>query len=1267
MKILYKITALILIVVSSSLYLKAQTPIAICPDIASFTSMTRGYYFTAPTTFTICGIYVEDDRSTSAQSVEILRFTAGPPPAFSAVTNAFVSLFYQNNFVPNTMISTPNITINAGDVIGVYGSRATVNSYGNGPCATTIQGFPVTLYRSGMQFDLATQQMHDVWNENTYNIGRVTIYTDCCPAPPAIPAITGLTSVCEGDAVTYTVPAQAGAVAYNWTVPAGATITSGQNTTSINVTWNTAPGGQVCIDWTDACGTSPQTCLNVTVNPNPIPNITGALSFCSGFSTTLDAGAGYTNYNWLPSGISQTLNVTIGGIYSVTVTDVNGCTGTNNVTVIENPGLTPTITGTLDFCAGNSTTLDAGAGYTTYSWSPSGISQTLNVTTGGSYSVTVTDANGCTGTDNVTVIENPNPVPSITGTLDFCTGFSTTLDAGAGYITYSWTPAGISQTLNVTTGGNYSVIVTDANGCTGTDNVTVVENSSLTPTITGTLDFCAGNSTTIDAGAGYTVYNWSPVGSIQTVNVTTGGVYSVTVTDVNGCTGTDNVTVIENTNPTPSITGTLDFCTGFSTTLDAGAYTSWSWSNTDITQTTIITAGGSYTVTVTDANGCTGIDNTTVIENANPTPSITGTLDFCTGFNTTLDAGTGYTTYSWSPAGSFQTLNVTTGGSYTVTVTDANGCTGIDNTTVIENANPIPSITGTLDFCTGNSTTLDAGAGYTLYNWSPAGSSQILSVTSGGSYTVTVTDANGCTGIGNTTVIENPNPTPSITGVLSFCTGNSTTLDAGAYISCLWSTTDITPSITISSGGNYSVTVTDANGCTGTDNAIVTQNTITPPNITGTLAFCSGSNTTLDAGAGYILYSWLPGGNTQTINVASGGIYSVTVTDANGCIGSNNVTVIEIPNPDIDDIVDQIVCDTYTLPIITGTNLTGGQNFYSATNGSGSIVSSPITLTQTIYIYDKTGTTPSCYDEESFLVTVNHSSSTNVSILICNGDSVFVGGSWQTSSGTYYDNLLSVAGCDSLIITSLIIDNAVDVSITPIGPLCENEASITNSSLVNGGVWSGVGIVNSSTGLFNPDIAGPGIHEIIYTLNGACLSADTTYIHVDSIPTAGVSGDNTIMFGGNTILIGSGIGTYQWLASEDLSCYNCQYIEVFPSESIYYCLVVTDNNNGCKDTACIKVFVNIDCGELFIPNAFSPNGDGFNDVLYVRGKCIKTLHLSIYDRWGKLVFETENQNVGWDGRYKGRNMDDAVFLYYLQVTFLNLETEVLKGNISLIR
>ena len=182
-----------------------------------------------------------------------------------------------------------------------------------------------------------------------------------------------------------------------------------------------------------------------------------------------------------------------------------------------------------------------------------GKTQTESVTIANySITVTATDANGCIGTSPaVNVTENALPTPTITGTLSYCAGNTTTLDAGAGYSAYSWSSGGNTQTEAVTIADNpITVTVTDANGCIGTSPaVNVTENALPTPTITGTLSYCAGNTTTLDAGTGYSAYNWSSGGNTQTDNVTIAdNPITVTVTDANGCVETRravNVTDIE--------------------------------------------------------------------------------------------------------------------------------------------------------------------------------------------------------------------------------------------------------------------------------------------------------------------------------------------------------------------------------------------------------------------------------------------------------------------------------------------------------------------------------------------------------------------------------------------------------------------------------------------------------------------------------------------------------------------------------------------------
>ena len=588
---------------------------------------------------------------------------------------------------------------------------------------------------------------------------------------------------------------------------------------------------------------------------------------------------------------------------------------TVTINVIAAPS--PTITGDLDYCAGGSTTLDAGGGYVSYLWSPnSETTQTAVAAAAGNYTVTVDDGT-CTGSTMVTVTENALPTPTITpgGPTTFCDGGSVSLDAGAGYSAYAWTPnSETSQSVSASASGTWTVTVTDGNGCQGSDNEVITVNSLPTPTITpdGPATFCDGGTVNLDAGNGYAGYAWTPNSeSTQTINVTTSGTYGVTVTDGNGCQGTTNQVVTVNSNPTPTITpgGATTFCDGGSVSLDAGGgYAGYAWTpNSETTQAVSAAASGTWTVTVTDGNGCQGSDSEVITVNSNPTASITpsGATTFCDGGSVDLIAsGAGGGTYSWSPTSeTTPTITVSTSGTHTVTVTDLNGCTDTANETVTVNSNPTPSITpdGPTTFCDGSSVNLDAGA-YTSYLWTTGSeTTQTINVTTSGNYEVTVTDANGCTGTDTESITVNSNPTATIAGSTSYCTGFSSTLDAGAgYSAYSWSTGATTQTINATTADNpITVTVTDGNGCTDTSAPVtLTENTALTPIVTGATEYCAGSNTTLDAGAGYVSYSWTPNSETTQTITATAGTYTVTVVDGNGCSGTSaNVAVSVCAEP----------------------------------------------------------------------------------------------------------------------------------------------------------------------------------------------------------------------------------------------------------------------------------------------------------------------------------------------------------------------------------
>ena len=298
----------------------------------------------------------------------------------------------------------------------------------------------------------------------------------------------------------------------------------------------------------------------VIVNALPQPIITGQNEFCTGNSTIIDAGAGYAEYIWDDNSMNQTLEVFSSGTYFVTVTDNNGCTGEDSFEVTENASLSPVISGNLEFCEGESTILDAGNGFTIYEWSNGEMTQTIEVFDGGNYGVLVTDDDGCSGSANVTTIVNDNPNVTIGGSTSYCTGGFTILDAGAGYTSYTWSNDSTTQTITVSTPGIYSVDIVDVNGCSGSDEVTVEESTSLNPVITGDDAFCENGNTVLNAGSGFDTYLWSDGSTEQTLTVNSADDYSVTVSDAQGCTGENSITVTEVLPPSAELEPNAELC-----------------------------------------------------------------------------------------------------------------------------------------------------------------------------------------------------------------------------------------------------------------------------------------------------------------------------------------------------------------------------------------------------------------------------------------------------------------------------------------------------------------------------------------------------------------------------------------------------------------------------------------------------------------------------------------------------------------------------------
>ena len=424
--------------------------------------------------------------------------------------------------------------------------------------------------------------------------------------------------------------------------------------------------------------------------------------------------------------------------------------------------------------------LPIGGSTYTYAWSNGNTTASDSTLTPGTYTVTVTDANGCTDVETFTITE-PSSAVSVTATSTdaLCNGDATgtgsaTAAGGTPGYTFLWSSGDTLSYDSTLMAGTYTVIATDSNGCTAEDTITVNEPTALSISTSSSDITCNGamdGTATVTATGGTPTYAyaWSNGGMTDSVSGLDSGMVSIMVTDANGCTASGSVSITQPAAIVLSIDAQINnTCNGDS----AGSVTAsgvggtmpyvYAWSNGSTSTMASNLPAGMATLTVTDANGCTETISATIGEPAAITIAATGTDVTCSGGNdggvaASASGGVGGFTFLWSTTDTDSTVSGLMEGTYTVTVTDGNGCEEEMTVTVgATNQSPTPSLGPALDtICEGNAYILDPGS-YTSYDWSDGSSDPTLSVTAAGTYTVTVTDANGCTGETSIDLVVDP-------------------------------------------------------------------------------------------------------------------------------------------------------------------------------------------------------------------------------------------------------------------------------------------------------------------------------------------------------------------------------------------------------------------------------------------------------------------------------------------------------------------------------
>ena len=1117
-----------------------------------------------------------------------------------------------------------------------------------------------------------------------------------------------------------------GGGAYSWS---GTGIVSG-GTTANPVVNGTGPY-VVTVTAANGCTATANTSVAQNITP-PTPSASNSNSLnCTNTTSTLTATGGGT-YSWSGTGIvsgGTTANPVVNGTgpYVVTVTAANGCTATANTSIAQNitpPTPTASNSNSLN-CTTTTATLTATGGGT-YSWSGTGIvsgGTTANPVVNGTgpYVVTVTAANGCTATANTSVAQNttaPSPTASNSGSLT-CTTTSVTLTGTSGG-TYNWSGPGIisgATTANpvVNLIGSYIVTVTAANGCTATANTTVSQNTTVPTVNAGTTQtlVCGVSTVTLTgSGSAGSSANWlGGVCGSATNYITTAcapGTYTLVATDnASGCTNTSTVSVSSSTNvPQATVNAITNSITCTNSVVAIGVTYSgtdpvtYAWTGPGITGSTtnsVTTANlsGTYNVTITNtSSNCQSVYSAVVPINTAPVPTNVAPSASITCLTNTVSltatpTGTNYT-YSWSGPGTI--LNGTTenptvdaNGNYVVTMTDnVNGCVGSFTVNVPSNTiSPtftLGSASSVTTTCAAPNATLSATSSTdpnTIYTWTTPSATTVtgtpISVSAPGIYTVVVTNTvNGCStssassqstvqvvadsGIPVVTLASNSlsitctNPTPSV--------AVTTTANPVSYnwtpTSGIVAGTETTANPVFNAAGSYSVVVTNtistcATGINANVVTVVLDNTA--PTISLSSAVNDGTITcintqvtitpTVTSSTANLTYTWLPSGVTSsTINDAtftSAGVYTLAITNTlTGCVSSatNSANIFTVYQNTISPTASITAISTNSAIGCSGNSSTVTLNGASSSSNFTNIWLPGSVTTSTLDV-----TTAGIYT----LVVVDAVSGCSVT-------------SDYTVSGSSTPPQNVDAGTNAAI---------------PCGtPTVALNGTTTSTDVVTYD-WSGpnAGSIVSGANTQNPIVMDQGIYTLTVTNISSGCSATATINVTQANVTAAFTANPT---NGLTPLdvnftdASTGAINYNW----DFGDGSSNSAAVNPNHTYTtgsYTVTLTVSSGPCVSTATTVIIVE-DGLTLEIPNVFTPNGDGSNEIFSIKSTGVKEISLQIFNRWGQKLYEFTGPKAAWDGLTpSGKEVPEGTYFYFVKaIGFDDLEIEK-NGTVSLFR